>query len=269
MLKVNINNRAMHYRDEGQGPVILFGHSYLWDNTMWREQVAVLSQTFRCIVPDLWGHGDSDPVDETPTIQSLTEDYWQFMRLLQIHRFSIVGLSVGGMWGTQMALDHPESVDKLVLMDTFVGAEQERTRLQYFQMLDVVAKMQRIPEPMIAQLLPIFLSRDTLENNSAIADIFAQILANVPAEKIATIVALGRAIFSRDDLLHRLPDLQLPVLVMTGEFDMPRPVDETRQMAEMINGAEFRIIRDAGHISALEQPAQVNIFLKHFFDVFI
>jgi len=254
----------MTYRDEGHGPVVLFGHSYLWNGSMWHEQITALSQNFRCIVPDLWGHGDSDPVDEMPTIQSIANDYWQFMQHLQINQFHIVGLSVGGMWGTQLALDHPEAVEKLVLMDTFVGKEPEQTRLQYFQMLDIVEQTHSVPEPMIQQLLPIFFSRDTLENNNAIADTFAQILKNIPAEKIPTIVALGHAIFSRDDLLQYLPELKMPVLLMTGEFDMPRPVHEAQQMASMINQSEYQTIAKAGHISALEQPEQVNTFLKTF-----
>lgn len=260
-----INNNSIHYQDEGRGPVILFGHSYLWNCDMWREQIVVLSQDFRCIAPDLWGHGKSDAVNETPTIQSLANDHWELMQQLHIDRFHIVGLSVGGMWGTQMALDHPEAVEKLVLMDTFIGEEPEQSRAQYLQMLDIVEQVQNIPEPMIQQLLQIFLAQETLENNAAIVETFTQILKTVPVEKISTIASLGRSIFSRDDFMRRLAELKIPTLVMTGEFDVPRPVQETRQMAAMISNSECHIIAKAGHISAMEQPVQVNKLLKDFF----
>lgn len=42
----------MAYLDVGEGEVLLFGHSYLWDHQMWAPQVAALSQRYRCIVPD-------------------------------------------------------------------------------------------------------------------------------------------------------------------------------------------------------------------------
>ncbi|WP_459782629.1 alpha/beta fold hydrolase, partial [Photobacterium sp. R1] len=51
--------KSISYQDIGQGPVILLGHAYLWDSTMWQHQTAALSQSFRCIVPDFWGHGES------------------------------------------------------------------------------------------------------------------------------------------------------------------------------------------------------------------
>ena len=259
-----INNRSLFYHDEGQGPAILFGHSYLWDGSMWQAQVAALSQRFRCIVPDLWGHGQSDPLDEAPTVESLAHDYWQLMQQLQVDRFSVVGLSVGGMWGTQLALDHVESVNKLVLMDTFVGAEPERTRMQYLHMLDTVAQMQQVPDPMITQLLPLFLAQQTLQDKPEIARQFTQLLKQVPVEKIATVVALGRSIFNRKDNMHRLTELVMPVMIVTGEFDIPRPVDEARQMVAQIEGAKCHIVSDAGHISALEQPGQVNTLLTAF-----
>lgn len=264
MPKITLNNRSLHYRDEGQGPVVLFGHSYLWDSTMWRHQVAELSKKFRCIVPDLWGHGNSDNLHETPSIQSLADDFWQFVQALNIDHFRIVGLSIGGMWGTQLALDHPESVEKLVLMDTFVGVEPEKTKQHYFSLLDTVAQMGKVPSAMIAQLQSIFLSKDTCAQQPEIAKAFAEALERIPAEKIATIVALGRAIFSREDRLTRLHALKMPVLLMTGEFDMPRPHHEAQQMAALISKAECQIIAKAGHISALEQPLQVNAFLKQF-----
>lgn len=259
-----INNRSLFYRDEGRGPAILFGHSYLWDGSMWQAQIAALSQRFRCMVPDLWGHGQSDPLDEAPTLESLARDYRQLMQQIQIDRFSVIGLSVGGMWGTQLALDHAESVEKLVLMDTFVGAEPERTRLQYLQMLDTVAQMQHVPDPMITQLLPLFLARQTLQEKPEIARQFTQLLKQMPAEKIATVVALGRSIFNRAERMHRLAELAMPVMIITGEFDIPRPADEARQMAAQIEGAACHIISDAGHISALEQPSQVNTLLTAF-----
>lgn len=61
---MEIAGRQMAYLDEGQGPVVLFGHSYLWDSAMWAPQVEALKGQYRCIVPELWGHGDSDALPE-------------------------------------------------------------------------------------------------------------------------------------------------------------------------------------------------------------
>ena len=63
---MEIAGRRMAYLDEGQGPALLFGHSYLWDSAMWAPQIEALKEHYRCIVPELWGHGDSDVLPEGP-----------------------------------------------------------------------------------------------------------------------------------------------------------------------------------------------------------
>ena len=99
-----INSKIMHYLDIGEGPVLVFGHSYLWDSEMWEPQIDVLSKQYRCIVPDLWAHGQSDAApaktrtlkDYACDVMSLIDDH------LEIDTFSLIGLSVGGMWGAEL-----------------------------------------------------------------------------------------------------------------------------------------------------------------------
>ena len=96
MHKFSIDGREMAYLDEGQGPVIVFGHSYLWDSAMWAPQVNALRAQYRCIVPELWAHGESDHAPSST--RSLTDYAQQILALmdhLNIEEFSIVGLSVG------------------------------------------------------------------------------------------------------------------------------------------------------------------------------
>lgn len=258
MPKITINNHSMHYLDEGQGPAILFGHSYLWDHNMWHEQVQVLSKHFRCIVPDLWGHGDSDPLKGEVTLQSLADDHWQLMQTLEIDRFSLVGLSVGGMWGVQLALDHPQAVEKLVIMDSYVGAEPEQSQQHYYQMLAMVEQVGMIPPPMIEQLIPLFFSLETQIHQPHLVAHLCESLSVFSGERAHSLVALGRCIFGREDNLAELEKLAMPVLTMAGEFDVPRPPHEARQMAELIPNGRYEMIPRAGHITALEQPEAVN-----------
>lgn len=75
---MEIAGRRMAYLDEGQGPVLLFGHSYLWDSAMWAPQIEALKGSYRCIVPELWGHGDSDLLPEGGcTTATLARDHWR------------------------------------------------------------------------------------------------------------------------------------------------------------------------------------------------
>jgi pimeloyl-ACP methyl ester carboxylesterase len=119
MPRIAIHGQDLHYLDCGAGFPVLFGGSYLWNAVMWAPQVEGLSSRYRCIVPELWGHGKSGAIPEVPYSRSkLAGDMRGLVDALGLEQFAIVGLSVGGIWGIEMALACPARVRALVLMDT-------------------------------------------------------------------------------------------------------------------------------------------------------
>ncbi len=260
-----IGEKKLFYNDQGEGFPLLFGHSYLWDAAMWSPQVEALSSSYRCIVPELWGHGRSDPPPVTPyPIERLASDHWELVRALGLESWAVIGLSVGGMWGVHLALEHPEAVKALVLMDTFVGPEPEETHDRYFKMLDMVEQAGMIPAPLIEAIVPLFFSPVTVQRNPDLVNRFRGSLASLSKEQAPGIVSIGRGIFSRASLLDRLGEIQAPTLIIVGADDRSRPPHEARQMAEMIPNARFEIIEEAGHVSNLEQPERVTALLRTF-----
>jgi len=265
MPHITIHGQDLHYLDRGAGFPVLFGASYLWDTAMWAPQVEALSTRYRCIVPDLWGHGKSGAIPELPyTISKLAGDMRGLVDALGLAEFAIVGLSVGGMWGMELALDCPERVKALVLMDTAAGDEPAPTKALYFGMLDLMERVGAIPPPLAEQVVPIYFAPGTLTSNPALVDGFRRSLLGMGQDRVATIVALGRAIFSRLSLVDRLGGIRCPTLVAVGRHDRPRPVPEAQAMADAIPGARFEIIEGAGHISSLEQPQRVTALVESF-----
>ncbi|GGG09054.1 hypothetical protein GCM10010995_28310 [Cysteiniphilum litorale] len=125
MKTLEIKGKELRYLDIGHGFPILFGHSYLWDHKMWAPQIHHLSKSYRCIVPDLWGHGQSDALPrENNDLSDIADDMMTLMRHLKLDdQFAIIGLSVGGMWAAELAYKHPLSIKSIVLMNTFLGEE--------------------------------------------------------------------------------------------------------------------------------------------------
>lgn len=264
MPTISLNGKSCHYQDVGEGYPLLFGHSYLWSSDMWKPQLEFLSKEYRCIAPDLWSHGKSEKITQPTTIAELSENAWQLMNLLGIREFAVIGLSVGGMWGGELALRHPESVKALVLMDTFLGDEPLSTQQKYFSMLDIIESQKKFVTPLLDQIVPLFFSPTTLSKNSLLVENFRNALATISEADIPGIVSLGRTIFSRSGSLERLPSLKQPTLILVGRDDIPRPPKEAREMADRLPNAVLQIIDEAGHISNLEQPALVNAWLSNF-----
>jgi len=258
---MEIAGRRMAYLDEGQGPVLLFGHSYLWDSAMWAPQIEVLKGRYRCIVPELWGHGDSDVLPEGGcTLATLARDHLALLDALGIEEFVLVGLSIGGMWGVELARLVPERLKGLVLMDSFVGLEPQITCERYLGMLAMIEQVGSIPAPIIEQVAPIFFANQPY---AALLSDFKARLAVWPADKIAAMVAVGRSFVTREDRIEWLEEITVPALVMTGCEDKARPVLEGYLMAEVLN-CPFKEIPAAGHISSIENPSFVNHALDSF-----
>ena len=263
---IEINQKRLSYLDEGEGFPILFGHSYLWNAEMWRPQIDQLKTKFRCIVPDLWGHGESDPVTESEyTIQQLADDYQAFLDALNIEKCAIVGLSVGGMWGTQLTLQNPNRISALVIMDTYVGAEPIGSLQVYNAMIDQFTSEKCFSSEFVEQVTPFFFSPKTLKASLPIVGKFKQSLAGVQSENVEGIGVIGKGVFSRKSLLDQLGNISIPSLVVVGKDDMPRPPREAKEMADLLNTKCIEI-EDTGHICNLERPEVVSQLLETFLD---
>ncbi len=267
MKTFSVDGQNMRYLDIGQGPVLIFGHSYLWDSGMWAPQVEHLSQRYRCIVPDLWAHGESDIAPSS--CRNLTDYATQVLSLLdslEVSEFSIVGLSVGGMWGSELAVQAPQRVKSLVLMDTFVGLEPQVTHAKYFAMLDAVKAAQAIPQELSKAIVPLFFAEDTLNTDSELVKNFEQSLGDIQGERAVGIADVGRMVFGRRDLIEEVEKFALPVLIAVGQQDKARTPLESYLMHDCITGSELVEIPSAGHISNLEQPDVVNEMLERFLE---
>jgi pimeloyl-ACP methyl ester carboxylesterase len=249
----------------GSGPPVVLGPSFLWDPSMWAPQIEALAGRYRVIVPDLWGHGTSAALPPgTATMRDLARQHLTLLDRLNVDRCSIIGLSVGGMWGAELALMAPERVAGLVLMDTSLAAEPEQARDGYFAMLDAVGAYGAVPEPVLDAVVPLFFSPTVRTRHPGLPDAFRDTLRGWSPERLRDSVApLGRIIFGRGDLLPELAGLSVPSLVMTGVDDLAQPVARGQAIAERI-GCPFVAIPEAGHISSLEAPDFVNQALLGF-----
>ncbi len=256
----------MAYQDYGQGPVIVFGHSYLWDSQMWQPQIEVLRHSYRCIVPDLWAHGLSQPAPYTMTnLGDYAAHILALMDYLGVDEFSIVGLSAGGMWGAEVVSLAPQRVNALVLMDTFVGLEPQVTNRKYFAMLETISLSQLVPEAIVKTVAPMFFAAGVRQDHPHLIEQLERRLASLRGQNAVEIARIGRMVFGRRDMIDEIETFQLPVLIMVGQEDLPRPVLESYLMHDCIANSELVEIPSAGHIANLEQPEYVTDTLQRFF----
>lgn len=250
------------HHDIGAGFPLVLGGSYLWGRDMWAPQIQLLSRRYRLIIPELPGHDNDLPLSAAFTTPAcIAQEVARLLDALGIRQCAVAGLSVGGMWAAELALQRPDQIRSLILMDTYLGAEPEASQQRYFGMLDTIERLGCIPGAMAEQIVPLFF-RPGIAGDDPIRMLFLQRLLSWRRERLLNaVVPLGRLIFGRPDRLSALTDLDPETtLILSGEQDLPRPMTEAEQMARVI-GCRLQSVPEAGHISTLENPAFTSAHL--------
>ncbi len=259
------DSQVISYLDIGSGPVLLFGHDYLFDNQMWTKQLLDLSQHYRCIVPDLWGHGQSQSLPKAClSLKALAEYHLALMDTLAIEKFSIIGSGIASMWGTELCLLAPTRVHTLTLLSCFLGFEPEVSKAKYDQILDELQQQQCFTTSSIDLLVTILFAQSSIDANLGMITEFKQRLAATSKDNINSLIRLGHIMFSRRDIMEDADKLTLPVLLMTGAENKLHPILESYLMHDAIDGSEFVHIPQAGQIAPLEQAEFVTKQLMAF-----
>ncbi|HNS40900.1 MAG TPA: alpha/beta hydrolase, partial [Promineifilum sp.] len=118
MPTVHTNGINMYYEAAGQGEPLLLLHGLGSQSEDWAFQFPAFSQHYRVIAPDIRGHGRSDKPRGPYSVSMMADDVLGMLDALAIESTHIVGLSMGGMIAFQMAVDHPERVRSMVIVNS-------------------------------------------------------------------------------------------------------------------------------------------------------
>ncbi len=210
--------------------------------------VLVLSERFRLLRYDHRGHGGS-PVPPGPyKIEDLGRDVLMLLGRLEVERFCICGLSIGGMVGMWLASEAPERVDHLVLCCTSARFAPDTfdSRVRTVRADGVGAIADAVVERWFT---PAF-----RERRPEVAEWARRMLLGTPAEGYA-----GCCEAVRDaDLGGGLGTISAPTLVIAGADDPAAPPDQAELISDSITGAALEVIPDGAHLANMEQPEAIT-----------
>jgi len=251
--------QRVFYEEMGSGPAIILGHSFLCSGEMWEKQVPVLAESWRVINIDYRGHGQSSTVEGSFGVSDLVDDTTAILDEVGIEQAVWAGLSMGGFAALRAALTVPERVRAIVVADASGAAESLYPKLKY-RTLGLGARLVGM-RPFVPLVTPIMFGHTTLKENRDLVDDWTPTFLSLD---LSSVLQFLEAIVTRASLLDRLPEIDVPALIMVGEEDRAQPVFRALEMVEGIPGARLEVIPHAGHLSALEQPEAFNRALLDF-----
>ncbi len=115
---IQTRDLRMHFLQAGSGEPVIFIHGFPETSYEWRHQFAALSDEYACFAPDLRGFGETEKPGLRVSRQILAQDLVNFMDALGIEKAAVVSHDWGGIVGFKLAIDWPERVSRLALLDT-------------------------------------------------------------------------------------------------------------------------------------------------------
>jgi len=258
MPKQIINGTYLFYQDQGQGLPLVLLHGYPLDGRLWQHQLADLSTLFRVIVPDLRGFGQSTGGGDF-TIESQADDVHALAGALNLGKFVLAGLSMGGYITLAYCRKYPSTLRGVGLIDTRAEGDTPQGRQNRDKAIELVQAQGS--KAIADQMLPKLLAPETLNHRPQLAAVVRQMCENCPPRTIATALAAMR---DRMDQTDYLPSLADPTLIIVGDQDVITPPVISDAMHKAIPQSQLVVVRGAGHLSPLEQPQQVNRALRTF-----
>lgn len=231
----------INYEDNGHGfPVILI-HGLSDDLRFWDPIIHELSKNYRTIAFDLRGHGKSDKPEGPYSIKQFVEDIYGVLLKLGIKEAHFIGFSMGSAILLQMAIDHPQIVNKLVLISSFsfINHDLKNHFINLNECL-VEGGFSLFFDKMVPLVL---LPESIKENQSTINEIKKE---KVKTEsEVALINSIDACL--NFNLKDRTCEISKPVLIICGKEDEFTPLNLSIQIHESIKDSKLSIVENCGH----------------------
>jgi len=252
---VNLGHSRAFYRLEGNAglPVLMFSHSIGTDHAMWEPQVADLLPNFQILRYDIRGHGASDAPSGEYTIEQLGQDVLSLADSLGIGNFALCGISLGGAVGQWLASNAPARLSKLVLANTSP---------QFGPPANWETRRTTVLKDGTAAIADMAMSR--FFSPQALGGPWA---ASVRSVLLGTdrIGYAGCCAALRDfNHIERLPQIQVPTLVIGGDRDVSTPWAGNGEILAREIPSARAVQLPAAHLSNLERPRSFIAALQDF-----
>lgn len=248
-------HHSLHAPEHSETVLLLHGMGSSGDD--WVLQLPALTPRYRVLTPDVRGHGQSGKPPGPYSIPQMADDMIELFDELQIDSAHVVGLSMGGCIGLQMAVAHSDRVRLFVSVNSFakIRAAGWRGFARFLHRMWTLnfGTMDDVAEPVARAMFP------RPEQDEIRRLTVKRIASNPKGPYRATL----RACLNFNALPH-LGRVKCPALIVAGDRDLTVSMAVKKEMHRGLPHAELVIIPDSGHATPIDQPEKFNEILLEF-----
>jgi 3-oxoadipate enol-lactonase len=260
-MQATINGFRMHYQVEGPetAPPVVLHHSLAMNLSLWDELTAALLPRYRVVRFDARGHGKSEATKAPYDFETLSADVVGLMDHVKIERAHFVGLSMGGMVGQYLGLNHSQRFTSLTLASTSSRVPPEGRALWLQRVADTREKGIACQ---VAVAVPRWVTAANQKELPAVVSRLTRMLLGTSVEGFC---GWAGAIATLD-VTDRLKTIKLPTNVIVGEEDPGTPPAAAEAIHREIAGSTLAVAPKLSHMLCTEAPAVFNKLVADFLD---
>jgi 2-succinyl-6-hydroxy-2,4-cyclohexadiene-1-carboxylate synthase len=265
-MMMEVNRVGYHVEECGSGFPLLLLHGFTGDTSTWTPFCSKWGTDSKLVIPDIIGHGKTDSPDDWQRyrIEAAAADLAVILTTLGIERADVLGYSMGGRLALTFALLYPNRVRKLVLESASpgLGTEEER-KLRCMKDAELanfiieqgieafVDHWENIPLFETMKRLPIAIQ----------SSVRAQRVRNSPMGLANSLRGMGTG--SQPSWWVKLPELECPVLLLTGELDK-KFCGIAAAMQKYLKNSAWVTVPDSGHAIHVEKNEKFGTIVSDF-----
>jgi len=272
MKYINVNGYRIRHQEKGEGFPLLLIHGLGASLEWWQFNVDSLSRKYRVIALDFLGFGYSTKVLREYSLTYTSEFLISFLDALKIDKASLIGNSMGGLISLSTAIQYPERIEKLVLVDN-AGFGRELSfilRLGSLFPIGELALALRNKFMVNTLLSQLFYNPQKLPPN--LVNCVLRIL-DLPHSGEVLLRALhygvnlqGLKRDVREPIQEKMNLLSHPTLIIWGDQDKITPVDQAYRGKELIKHSELHVFEKCGHMPQVEWAEEFNRLVLNFLE---
>lgn len=257
----NYNNAKICYSVEGTGDTVVLLHGFLENMDIWENFSQELSRKYKVVLIDLPGHGSSNMIAETHSMELMAKVVNSTLEALQIETCIMIGHSMGAYVSLAYAEMYTDKISGLGIFHSHAAADTTEGKINRGRAIQIVKENHK---DFISAFIPDLFTKKNQEILSQEIDLLQKASRLISKESV---IASLDGMRHRTDKLKLISNLRIPIMFIIGKQDSRTPLDKMFSQIELVKHAEVLILEDVAHMGYLEDFNKTYLFTSHFIEV--